>query len=64
MRHLAAICSRDCELATTNSTCLVAAGDFASGRTTSTCRLAHGVLNQLPRRDRHGAVGIDFHDDS
>jgi hypothetical protein len=21
------------------------------------------ILNQLPRRDRHGAVGIDFHDD-
>ena len=24
---------------------------------------ADRILNQLPRRDRHGAVGIDFHDD-
>ena len=34
--HLAAICSFACALAKTNSTCLEAAGDFASGRTTIT----------------------------
>ena len=34
--HLAAIWSAVCTLASTNSTCLEAAGDLASGRTAST----------------------------
>ena len=34
--HLAAICSAVCTLARTNSTCLEAAGDLASGRIAST----------------------------
>src|SRR5450432_2287646 len=44
MRPLAAICSTVCELASTNSTNLVAAGDFASGRTASTCPIAASAL--------------------
>ncbi len=64
MWHLAAISSASCAVASTNSTCLAAAGDFASGRTTSDLADSRErILDQLPSRDRHGAVRIDFYDD-